>query len=425
MYPSVLLCAVYVVCISFAIYNWDVWSMADYSEEAAWLTFIAVGVFAVVGYLVDYFFFFKRKYVVGESTNPKNSIHEINVGLLFLWLNLIVCVVTVLWHLVEVRRIAGGASNWFQMMSIYRAKASYGVLSENERMPFILLQMKKYVGVQGYLIAYILTNNIIARGIKRRDVLLIIPVLMMSIQVIVNAGRLEILQLFASIMASAYILWHRKWGWNRNLSSKTVKIAFISLVSLLGVFYLSRGVVGRGGDFDLLYYVCIYVGGSIKLFDMYIKNPVAASPIWGKETFYTLNQFLSKFGNGHDRYIRHLEFRYVGGLNVGNVYTAPRRYIQDFGVSGMILLVIVFSFFMTYMYCKVKYSKRRYADYSLLLYCYLFSAIPMFPIDDIFFSSMISTSYIVNILLMYILFVLIVYKPIKIKIDGRVISGEG
>ena len=39
------------------------------------------------------------------------------------------------------------------------------------------------------------------------------------------------------------------------------------------------------------------------------------------------------------RYIAHLEFRQKLGMSIGNVYGAFRYYIQDFGISGFIVLI--------------------------------------------------------------------------------------
>ena len=417
MYPSVLLCCAYILCICFSIYNWDIWNMGGYSNRTAEITFSAIAVFSIVGFLVEHLLFYGKNCVYGLSKHEENKISEIDVSGFFLLLNLIVCVLTIVWHIHEVMRITGEVKDWFETMNIYRIKTSYGVSTRENRMPLILLELRKYVIVQGYLMMYIITNNIVARRIKKRDLLIIVPIILMIIQILANASRLEILQLTSAAVCSSYVLWHRKYGWNKNISVKLVLIAFISLIGLLGLFYFTRRIVGRRGNFNWIYYICIYIGGSIKLFDIYINSPIKTSNIWGKETFYTLNQFLSKFIEGHNSYIRHLEFRYVNGLNVGNVYTAMRRYMQDFGVCGALILVAIFSFIMTFIYCSIKYSKKRYADFLLLFYCYIFNSIPMFPIDDIFYSTMISTSYIVNILIMYFMYILIVEKSIKLTLS--------
>ena len=400
MYPSIMMVAVYIICTTFAIYNWQIWDMDSYSGQAVYLTIIAVTMFSIVGILVERAFFINRHYLVGRSDRDSNAVKEINVSLFVLILNFIVCLISLLWNLLVVRRIAGGET-WFDTMSLYRKKVSYGVLSSDESIPSLLLQLRKYVSVQGFFFSFVLVNNTVVRKFKKRDILLIAPIIISGLLVISNASRLEILQLIASIIVAVYIMWHRKNGWDRNISGKLIRIGFLLFVGVLALFYLTRELVGRGGDFDPLYYISIYVGGSIKLFDMYVKKPILASSIWGKESFYTLNQFLSKFGNDHDRYIRHLEFRFVRDYNVGNVYTAIRRYIQDFGVSGMVVLVCLFSLIMSSMYCSVKYSTKRALDFKLMVFCYLFSSILLFPIDDIFYSSMISPSYLINILLMY------------------------
>lgn len=419
MYPSIILCIVYLICIAFAMYNWDVWDMGDYSLQAAAVTALGVLCFSLTGLFVEKIMFFGKKTIRGQSVQPGNCLQEIRIRMPWIITNTLFTLTALLWFFLEVRRIAGASSGWTEMLVRYRAKVSYGVLSPEEQMPFLLRQMTKLVTVQGFFFGTVLVNNVVARGFRRSDVWLFLPILGTAIQTLLNAGRLDILKLIACILVASYILWHRKKGWNRNLSRRFIKIGFFSLVGMLVGFYLLKGAAGRESTFDPMYYISLYVGGSIKLFDMFMQSPPAPSTIWGKESFYLVNQFLSKFGNENLAYIRHLEFRFCNGVNVGNVYTALRRYYFDFGIAGVVILTTILSLIVHWLYCKVKYSKSRKLDFGIVAFSYLFCIVPMFPIDDIFFSSYLSTSYAVNFLLLYLLYFMFVKRKFRFKLKGR------
>ena len=414
MYPSIILCITYIICITFAVYNWEQWGMAEYSLEASGLTFLGVSVFAIVGIFVEVLFA-KRKYVIGESNDSSNNLKEIVVQDLLILLVDIFCVVTLILYFSEVRRIAGGVSEWSSMMLVFHTKVATTIVDADENVSIFVRQMTRIVLVQGYLFGYILVNNVLVRGFKVKDIKYLLPVIFNILQTLLSGARSGILYFLASIFAAGYILWHRKHGWDRNLNGKYVRLGAVILAALLPAFYFLKGTVGRISELDPISYISVYVGGAIKLFDMYVQSPPEASSIFGYETFYGMRHFLSNFGIGK-AYVRHLEFRSFQGLRIGNTYTALRRYHSDFGILGIIILMALFSFIMHYHYCKVKYSKKRSADFLCLLYCYLFFTVPMTPIDDVFYSNVISGGYLINIILLYILYYFLVKRPLHIRI---------
>ena len=414
MYPSVILCIVYLICIAFAMYNYDVWDMQSYSGEAVALTLIAVGCFAFVGVIVEKALFSNRRYVSGISQESWNRIDEIQIPIWVIVADILYCMITMVWYFSEVRRIAGPASNWTMLMNAYRTRA-VAMLDAEERMPYLLVQMTRLVTVQGYFFGYVLVNNLIARRFKARDVCLIPAVVAIGLYTIINANRFELLKVAAFFLIASYILWHRKYGWNRNLSMKYARIGVVSLMALLIGFYSLKDAVGRISTADPMYYISNYVGSGIRSFDLYLQSPPSSSTIWGKETFYAINQTLSRFGMDELLYTKHLEFRNINGLSVGNVYSALRRYHHDFGTMGIIVLPSIFSFFIHYAYCKIKYSTSRKADFRSLIYCLIFFVVPMFPIDDHFFSTVLSSLYIVNIFLLYVFYLALIRKRVRFR----------
>ena len=101
-----------------------------------------------------------------------------------------------------------------------------------------------------------------------------------------------------------------------------------------------------------------------------------------KETFAGINNYI---GNHFDRYdliySTQKEFRNIRGINIGNVYTAFRSYIHDFGLGGMVILTALESLIMSMLY----YSNKKRIIYKIIdirLLCCLYSIMLMYYLFD-------------------------------------------
>lgn len=404
MSPSITLCIIYILCFAFSFINWDIWDMDNYSNKAAWLIALTVSVFSIIGIGVDKIVFARKRGIGRKAKANVGNLTEAKVGRGLIALNSFICIITILWTLMIVIQTRGGIG------------LSGGEVSSGLSVPFLLNIFQRYVYLQGYFFAFVLVNNIIVRKFRAADLWLIIAVFSTCFLALLSGSRMEVLKVISFILISGYILWRKKNGWNRNINLKFIRIGLISLCVVLVLFYQLRYFkAGDSSEFTPLYYISMYIGAPIKLFDLYIKNPIGASSIWGQETFAILNGNLVTFGF-RDTYIaRHLEFRGNGALSLGNVYGAPRRYYQDFGVVGLITLVSILSLLFHTLYGKIKYSLKRSVNFFSIIYCYLFTSIVMFPIDDIFYSQ-ISIGYFLNIVFLYILYLIVIKRKIVFKL---------
>ena len=146
--------------------------------------------------------------------------------------------------------------------------------------------------------------------------------------------------------------------------------------------------------------------------------------IWGKETFYALNQFFGHFvDNPNFKYIAHKEFQSSNGIGTGNVYTVFRAYIHDFGYSGMALLTIIMSGIINTLYYQSRFSVPKTAkqfDGKLLTYGYLMQSIYLAFFADYFYNRVLSTGFLKMLIGFYLgHFVL---ARVRVGIAGRYIS---
>jgi oligosaccharide repeat unit polymerase len=181
-----------------------------------------------------------------------------------------------------------------------------------------------------------------------------------------------------------WILWHRRHGWRRRLH-----LGYLLLVLALGVggvfaFSGLRELVGRTNSQDAISYVTQYGGGSIELFDQFLQSPPAPSEVWGKETFRSALSLLGRwFGIKEFVYSWQLEFRSARGLAIGNVYTAFRYWIYDFGYAGWALILTFYAVFYGVFYHRVKYATEYQSfDSALVVYAFLVNGLTMISIQD-------------------------------------------
>ena len=218
---------------------------------------------------------------------------------------------------------------------------------------------------------------------------------------------------------------HEKVFLEKSLAFKYIKIGAIALIVVFIAFYLLKYLVRVGNTVNsILDYIGYYAGGSVQNFNLYIQDPPASSKtIWGQESFMGIYSTLEKFKlvdlSGVYLTNSNLEFRQSNGVAIGNVYGAIRRYYNDFGIGGVIVLQMIAStFFNTFYYC-LKKASNNHSKFIYLFYAYLFYHVYELPIDDTFFKNFISFNMITTFIVLYIVYY--IFTNVKITTRLRII----
>ena len=285
-------------------------------------------------------------------------------------------------------------------MKTYREVSSYGILNEEDVMPKTISWGYLFITSSGFVWIYVIINNFLA--IKKINKLLSCEFILCLCMSLLSAGRVQLIQYIIAMLSMYYILWRRKNGWNSSIGFKFIMKCLIGVCIILSIFSGLRTVVGRTSTQDPISYITSYIGGSIDLLDIFLQEPPVKSDIWGKETFYEFNRFVGrKFNKPELIYIGHKEFRDSNGISIGNVYTAFRNYIYDFGYTGLIVLTCISSSIFSWMYNKLKRKKYKEGiDILLLSYSYLVYSVFLMFYADYFFEMSIS----INTLKVFIFF---------------------
>lgn len=410
MSPAVIYFFVYLASILCTIYNINKWGV-----NLSLKTFLILSLGAIEFAIVSYLVFQKFKNEKSSDQNKKSiKIKEIKVDNWKIYLILLYSVVAIIALIYNIHLIAekfGNPESIKETLSIYKDNASY---KNNASLSQITSLLIKPLFAFAYINLFIFINNIIAskKNVKIRiknNILYLLPVLAYIIQNLINSYRSGILNLGVAAFIMYGIIWSFKNNWSKKIPLKSlVYILVIGVVGLLA-FYLVGMLIGRRINSGFIDYITMYCGGSIQLFDMYIKEPVEKASIIGYETFFGFIINLHKFFHINIGIVPtgHLEWRFANGYNVGNVYTSFRRWYQDFGYAGIIVLQSLLAAFYTWSYYMIKrmqYNRHR-TNICIIYYSYFCYSLFTHFIDSTFYSFTFRLAFISQFIVFLIVYI--------------------
>ena len=304
--------------------------------------------------------------------------------------------------LAQVRRIGGGGS-LSAAMAVFRAKNAYG-LSLSDQLPGWVRQLLNLSAVVAFL--YLFHLIWFGRRLGRLGLALNAAILAVCIGVsLLTGGRFSAMTM---VVAGAVLWYMLRSGGPRAWKLGTLLRVMLAVLAVLYGFYAVKTLVGRQSEDTLVEYITHYAGGGIPGLDLYLQDPPAPSGIWGKETFYSLNNGLRKLGVlDIPYYYIHHEFRRSGGASIGNIYTALRDYHYDFGLGGLLVLHTAFSVIFAFWY---EYQKKRRSHLGILLWAMVYYCVVFYPISNSFFASVISFGFVIRAALLAVLYRLLIQR---------------
>ncbi len=310
------------------------------------------------------------------------------------------------WTVMRIAGSYGSYSSFSQALNLFKEATS---VTLTYSVPWTVSQLGRIVMICCYVFLYLFLNNFLADTGKpffRRLAAhghLLLPVAAYLLSGVLYSDRLQIMQVGIGGATMAFLLWSHRTGQGH------IRLRYLGMVAAGGVaalllFYFSASFIGRVTDKGLVEYITYYVGGSIECLNQFFISPPEASQIWGKETFYNLNLKLYNLGllQLDSFYPAHLEFRFYGDVMLGNVYTAYRRWIYDFGFFGAGLLQAAMALIMSVFYNRLKYRKFRNQGFFMILYGYLAYAVVLHPYDGYLYNQHVSQTFLTTAALFFL-----------------------
>ena len=191
-------------------------------------------------------------------------------------------------------------------------------------------------------------------------------------------------------------------------------VAILSACLFLWLFYLVGFLTGKSLHYNNFFdNIANYLGSSIYALNNFLQRKSSMrSEFFGSNTLSGIFMGLRKLGFDIPETSISLEYIQCGYV-VTNIYTAFRRYIQDFGICGLIIIQMIIGFIYTKLLLKNKESNSNGLWAILLAYFYF--PIVMMSIEERFFMDVVLVRSLYTIIYFMIAYKLFVKKTIKIN----------
>lgn len=407
--PAVIMSLSFAGCYSCALYLLPLWKFDLSGKCVALIAFTLIDTILVNSFVHGFYKKVAYKDLERKITPISDAV---------IWVFSAFTIVVAFLVVKNVTRISGISGSFAQIMLAYRSENAYSGDASNQ-LPGYIAQLLKITKCFSYILGF----NLIIFGTKikkREKILCILSIVICIVTSLLTGGRFGSAVYVLGMLFCYHVVKIRQNKTIKVIRTATLIKTTLGILLFLFGFYMIRNLIGRDDDSGFLEYIAHYLGGGIPNFDLFLKNPPMSSSIWGKETFYSLNNGLRKLGLSNiDFYIVHKEFRISNGHSMGNIYVAIRDYIYDFGYAGMLILHTLFSLLVSVVYEK---SKKNLNAYGIIVFMLIYGFIPMYVITNCFFANAISIGYSIECVEIFVMYRLFLLKKPKFKV-GKIKVG--
>lgn len=364
--------------------NWDVKETFTI-KTAAFLSVIQV-VF-LVGYFLSRMLYEALPKQVVHSQNRQQIIYISNGKIVA---SLLLVMVSGAMYFVTLLRNSGVSyTNYVMFMEELRP-----IIQNNEANIGILpIQMLALCKVTSYGFSYAFIWNFVSYK-KVEKKLLLVPILYILVSLL-TSGRNYFLEYIVYVYVTYFLLAKKKKHFTPIKVLGFIAKIVLSLAGVLVIFVLLANLVGRNTSHSFFTQISVYLGGPLISFSEYFNSfDKGSNQYFGQESLVGVYQFLDMLGITDAKLIRHLEFIQFGD-NWGNVYTAFRRYINDFGIIGCCVVVFAISFLYEIIYQIV--INKPFLMFGTFLLAMFMYPMAMMIIDDLLLSRVLSINTVLEI----------------------------
>ena len=370
-HPAFLLTACYTFSCFFCVLSYK-----QLGTDISFTTFIVVALTAVL-FSVPSIIICERVKYCGEKDYKIMTIplsYKIFFFLFFLLVDVLYARYII--NMARIGGYTGGLTNifTFAQIAIFNDQV-------DSSMGFVLNYGLKLSKAIGYIVSFELMQGFVYRKLvkpKHLGISFLIFILFVF-QCILSTGRTQIIYLLIFLLCIYAFLKRQQYLWKKDDNKK-----FLFFFIVIGVFgLLIFRIIGtkfRGSIYgttsDTWANLFKYIGSPIYALDEYLSKP-SFSSFFGEETLYTLYSALHKIGLWGDvkpNNLGFVDYLYEGVSTTTNVYGAVRRYIHDYSVFTVFILVLEGCFFGTIYKHIRKYGCNSFSfiAYSKISYVLVF-----------------------------------------------------
>ena len=247
----------------------------------------------------------------------------------------------------------------------------------------------------GYILIYILMHRITRK--QKVNISIVLCLIVTFATGLIRGGRQSTVQIIIAGLCY-YLLFILSAKGRQSLPWKAI-ITALGLVAIIAVSFQTVGkILGRTVQADFMQYLAVYISGSIRNLNEWLKSPHSLPGIFGKMTFASIYPYLGrKFGRQDWIYVLDLPYLTANNRNSGNIYTTFYAYIYDFGYVGAVILPFIMGFISELVYKRAMKARIR-SEYNvniwIILYGYISYLLAFSFFSNKFYEGLIKHSFI-------------------------------
>ena len=218
---------------------------------------------------------------------------------------------------------------------------------------------------------------------------------------ILSTGREQFLELFCFVVVCSSIMYQKKNQFTIHSKMQMTRLSALLCALFLGCFcaagYLRTGL----GAERLFQHLVGYIGSPIPEFSYFLEHySFIETQYIGSTTLSGIYSNLNSLGLLHYKPPLFLEFSYLHQDFGTNVYTMLRRYIADYGYTGMYLIMAIMSVFYTAFYNYARFYAKAF--WVIIFYSALVTPLVLSMYDDRFLAFVLSTTTLYKLAAVYL-----------------------
>ena len=301
--------------------------------------------------------------------------------------------------------ILGGNSQGIGKMLIY---ARHTILSNLGRISYYLsialFIIKSFILILTY---EMIKSNIVEKKIlyiKRKFFMICIYIGIM----VLSTGRTEFIYYIVYILNVYSVLYFQKHNWNIKINYKILKLGVLSFTTFLIIFSLAGYLTNKTQQKKIFEMISIYVGSSIPALELFLEKFDRPSNYFGSHTLAIIYKLLKKINFDVPQLYGPCEIVWFNEKVATNVYTALKRYIEDYNIIGLFVIMFILGYLYTLLFKKCCYKKNN--DFKLIIYSVL-----CYPLYEISIEERTLTTIFTTGTIYIFVFTYYFYKKFKIR----------
>lgn len=401
MCPAVVLPFTYLMCSLYGALLYNEWDASSMSYKTVLVVFVGILSFMLCSYLP-----WKTQKI--RVIHIKKRYTRINVGAMYFLVSFIVCLLAITTQYSYLRNslssLGIATDSLSQMINTMRYIKIHTALIVSD--PIIVKIFRELAIGLGIFSLYIFLRNFCLYKFKTSDIL---HLLIWSFQIIIGfftGGRFLLIINVVMSFYITYFYWGSAFFKQKFVFRKVIRWIVIT-ISLFIITFLSLNVIlGRTAslsDMNIKQYLGCYIWGGTRNLDLFLIGKSGFAKQSGSETFKYLSTRLGLSEKHQSPSMDGSSF--INGHNIGNIYSSFGRFYADLEMLGVLIFSGLQGLIFTSLYVKAqKNIKLNRESFVIIFFAYFSYTTFYFPIDEVFYSGLITFGITCRILFLYFLY---------------------